>query len=267
MTPQTLTSMNPRLLYGEGSWTGEENIKRHPSKKQVWVSEPFGSESCLNPIVSLIPSNASTMFGEISELNTFAQGQLDFETLATSEAIVSWKGLIGLDQVLSDNPTSGNSVWHKIDLLASGAVHLVYSFELAVPKGNSLDVNRRLASLKNLNDGWADGIQPANLSGDGYGKAPSVRGLDWLADALQKRYSDDLSLPHIFPTPEGDVSLEWSIGPYRASLEIDLGTYQAEWHCLNITTDDSFEYDLNLDVPASWEWLTREVRRLEDPKE
>ena len=267
MTYQTLTSRNPGLLHGKGSWTGEENIESYPSKNQVWVSQPRGSESGSSPIVSLIPSNASTMFGELSELYSFPQESLDFEAVATSEAILSWKGPIGLDQFQSGSPTSVSSVGYKNDLIASATVYVVYSFESAVSKDNALDVSRRLGAMKNLNDGWADGIQPANLWGEGYGTAPSPRGLDWLKESLQNRYSVDLSPPHIFPTPEGGVSLEWSIGPHRASLEIDLETCQAEWHCLNLTTDDSFEYDLNLDVLKSWEWLTGEVRRLEDSKE
>ena len=107
-------------------------------------------------------------------------------------------------------------------------------------------------------------MQHARDWGNGYGKAPDHAGLDWLADAFNRHYPDDLPLPYLFPTPEGGVEAEWAIGPHRASLEIDLDTRQAEWHCLDLSTDISCEQDLQLGTPQSWEWLASEVRRLGD---
>ena len=265
MTAETLTSRNPRTFYKEGSWTGEEDIQGRPKEKQVWVSEPSGSESCHNPIVRLVSSNAPMKFGDISELSTFAQGQLDSESLPTSEPVFSWKAPMDLDQILHESSTAAVSVRHLREHIVSGAVYLVSFVKLAVPINDSLDVSRRLADMKNLHDGWADGIQPANLWGEGYGRAPTAQGLDWLAGTFATRFAEDLPRPHIYPTPEGGVSMEWSIGPYRASLEIDLDAYQAEWHCLDLSTDDSYEQDLQLDMAQSWEWLASEVRRLGDP--
>lgn len=118
-----------------------------------------------------------------------------------------------------------------------------------------LDFSPRLDELRAIEDGWLDGS----------GEAPSRHGIDWLSSSLERYYSPDLPLPYIYPTPEGGVSLEWSLGPHRASLEIDVDTRQAEWHCLDLSTDGSCEQDLQLDIPQGWEWLATELRRLGDP--
>ena len=130
--------------------------------------------------------------------------------------------------------------------------------------GTAMDIGRQLAGLKGLKDGWADGVQPAAQWGEGYGKAPNHQALDWLAGQLAAHYAVGAPSPHIYPTPEGGVSLEWSLGPHRASLEINLETRQAEWHCLDLSTDVSEERELQLDLPQSWQWLESEVRRLGD---
>ena len=101
--------------------------------------------------------------------------------------------------------------------------------------------------LRNLKDGWADGTQPADQWGKGYGKAPVAQGLDWLAERLEAGYADDLPRPYIYPTPEGGVSLEWSLGQNEASLEVDLLSHSAEWHCLNLSSGRSTEEDFDLD--------------------
>ena len=135
----------------------------------------------------------------------------------------------------------------------------------ADPALDPLDISLQLARLKSLKDGWADGIQPAAQWGEEYGRAPSSQALDWLAGQLAAHYAIDVPRPYIYPIPEGGVSLEWFLGPYRASLEIDFDTCQAEWHCLDLSTDVSYEQDLQLDIPQSWKWLASEVRRLGDP--
>ena len=118
-----------------------------------------------------------------------------------------------------------------------------------------LDFSSRLDEFRAIQDGWLEGA----------GKAPNHRGLDWLANSARRHYrSADLPKPRIYPTPEGGVSLEWAIGPYRASVEIDLDAHEAEWHCLDLASGESYERDLHLDAPQDWEWLTSELRRLGD---
>ena len=129
---------------------------------------------------------------------------------------------------------------------------------ISTPAHNSIDplnFSSRLNEFRAIQDGWLDGG----------GKAPSPQGLDWLASSLKDYYAADIPIPHIYPTPEGGVSLEWAIGTHRASLEIDLDVHEAEWHCLDLSTEESYEMDLQLDAPQGWAWLTSELRRLGNP--
>ena len=133
----------------------------------------------------------------------------------------------------------------------------------AAPATDVLNVNERLDSFKQIEDGWADGMQPASQWGNGYGKAPSHKGLDWLKQQFAVHYPDDLPRPYLYPTPEGGVQVEWSVGPHEASLEIDLDSRSAEWYCLNLETDESQERNSDLNLPSEWRWLTDELLRLE----
>ena len=126
-----------------------------------------------------------------------------------------------------------------------------------------LDVARQLSELKGLQDGWADGMQVAAKWGNGYGKAPNHAGLDWLADSFDRYYPDDAPLPYTYPTPEGGVQLEWSLGPFEISLEINLASHSAEWFWVEIPTDAEGERMLNLDVADQWAWFASEIRRLD----
>ena len=123
-----------------------------------------------------------------------------------------------------------------------------------------LDVPARLDEFRALRDGWADGMQYAGDWGNGYGKAPSHAGLDWLAAAFTRHYPQDAPLPYTYPTPEGGVQMEWSVGNQDISLEIDLATRQGWWHRLDLSTTDAAEQDLTLDA-AAWQWLGTEIIR------
>ena len=135
--------------------------------------------------------------------------------------------------------------------------------EPAAPPEDLMDISRQLADMKRLNDGWADGMQPAAHWGNGYGKAPAHHEIDWLAAQFASRYDAELLIPYLYPTPEGGVQAECPIGVNEASLEIDLATHTAEWYCLDFDTDASTEKTLNLDNAKPWRWITQELRRME----
>ena len=120
-----------------------------------------------------------------------------------------------------------------------------------------LDIKRRLTELRDLKDGWADGMQNVRDWGSGFGKAPSQDGLDWLAAQLERFYPNDAPRPRIYPTPEGGVQIEWSLG----DLEIDIDAHTAEWFSADLNADSSEERILNLDNPTDWQWVTNQLRR------
>lgn len=125
------------------------------------------------------------------------------------------------------------------------------------PRSDLLDIKRRLTELRDLKDGWADGMQNVRDWGSGFGKAPSQDGLDWLAAQFERFYPNDAPRPRIYPTPEGGVQVEWSLG----DLEIDIDAHTAEWFSADLNADSSEERILNLDNPTDWQWVTNQLRR------
>jgi hypothetical protein len=114
------------------------------------------------------------------------------------------------------------------------------------------DVPARLDELRFLKPGWLDG----------QGEAPSHEGLDWLSQAFDRHYPDDLPLPFVYPTLEGGLQAEWSIGPNEASLEIDLTTRRGGWHSLDAGTDGDESRDLDLAQPKDWQWVAERIAKL-----
>lgn len=116
-----------------------------------------------------------------------------------------------------------------------------------------LDVPARLDEFRAMRDGWLDGE----------GKAPTQAGLDWLAASFERNYPDDLPLPHTYPTPEGGVQMEWTLGAIDISLEIDLGERAGDWNWVDLSDfDKEGEKALNMDDPNSWRWVADELRQV-----
>ena len=152
------------------------------------------------------------------------------------------------------------------DTITSGAL----SGKTVVMGSNMTDINAReirarLDHFRKLEDGWADGIQHASDWGSGYGKAPSDSGLDWLADTFTSHYPEDLPRPDLYPTPEGGVQAEWSLGKQEISLEVNLETHMSYWHRSDFTDkfcdDNDEEHHLSLDEKKNWDWFIAEIRR------
>jgi hypothetical protein len=121
----------------------------------------------------------------------------------------------------------------------------------AIGDVDALDVPKRLAALLELSDGW---LQGSCL-------APSPDGLSWFSQAFSSSYAKDLQLPHVCPTPEGGVRLEWLLAA-DVSLDVDLKFRLATWHLLEPRTDAEEERLLNLAEPSGWEWFTARLREL-----
>lgn len=115
-----------------------------------------------------------------------------------------------------------------------------------------LDIRVRIDELKPLRTGWLDGK----------GIPPAHTGLDWLADSFDSSFPDDVSLPYLFPTPEGGILAEWSLKRWSPSLEIDLSAKTGSWHALNLDTDVEQTTELDLTKPDDWKWLAQEIRTM-----
>lgn len=108
--------------------------------------------------------------------------------------------------------------------------------------------------LRYMKDGWMNGE----------GIAPKPRELDWLSKMLKFYYPGKLMLPDAYPTLDGGVTLEWSIGTLEVSLEIsleiNLGTHSGEWDCYNTSTKSSIEKTLDLNNPNDWSWMLKQLQ-------
>lgn len=115
-----------------------------------------------------------------------------------------------------------------------------------------LDVPARLESLALLREGWMDG-QGVRLS-------PS--GVAWLSKAWAEAWPDEVVLPYVYPTPEGEVQMEWSTQQGSISAEVNLENFEAEV-TVSRTADGEVldELSLNLNKPDQWEALVDLVLR------
>lgn len=114
------------------------------------------------------------------------------------------------------------------------------------------DIGARLDEFRSLRDGWLDGE----------GVAPVEEGLDWLARRFATQFPDDLPLPYLYPTAEGGVQAEWSLGGHEISLEIDLKTKAGEWQMLDLASQEASNEALDLDGDNAWHSIVEWIRPL-----
>ena len=120
-----------------------------------------------------------------------------------------------------------------------------------------LDISARLDELRLMKNGWLEGK----------GLAPPHEGLDWLSRAFDEHYPKNLPLPYLYPTEEGGVQAEWSLGPKEISLDIELSSHSGEWHVLDVETDDVSERTLNIEDAGDWKWLVEQIRHMNQEEE
>lgn len=119
------------------------------------------------------------------------------------------------------------------------------------------DVGARLDEFRSLRQDWLDG-SPAHV--------PSPEGLNWLTHAFELNYPGDLDLPFLYPTPEGGVLVEWTVGHQEISLDINLEERAGEWHALNMANDQEVSEQLNLNDRESWKWIADQLKASEEAR-
>lgn len=117
-----------------------------------------------------------------------------------------------------------------------------------------LDIETRLEELAQLQDGWLDGK----------GRAPDRASLIRLAQAFDERFGADLPLPHLYPTPEGGVQAEWTLGAWEVSLEIALPGLAADYQAVHTATGETREQTLLLAAEdgSGWAALNEKIDKL-----
>jgi hypothetical protein len=112
-----------------------------------------------------------------------------------------------------------------------------------------LDIQARLEELRHLKQGWFDGE----------GSPFDPAGLAWLESSVREHYAPDTPLPHIFPTPDGQLVFQWSIANTSATLEVDLGRKTGYWHILDVKTGADSDEDLDLGAASGWSRLAERL--------
>ena len=142
----------------------------------------------------------------------------------------------------------GSEIMITLDVEAEGLDDAVNRDTLL----ESLDVQARLDELREIRDGWLDGG----------GKAPSHAGLDWMSDCFEGHFPGDLPLPHLYPTPEGGIEAEWSLGRDSVIFEFDVEKRRGDWLRFDKKSDDEETRELDMDDVDSWAWFAGEIRRM-----
>jgi len=117
---------------------------------------------------------------------------------------------------------------------------------------DSLDTGVQLHELRRLKQGWLNGK----------GEPLSAEGLDWLTQWFEDNYPSNLPPPHLYPTPEGEIQAEWSLGTTEVTLVIHLEDKRAWWHALDLDTDTDDEQQLELIEPEWARWLIEKISQL-----
>lgn len=84
------------------------------------------------------------------------------------------------------------------------------------------DIGAIFDELEQLQDGWLDGS----------GKAPDKERLHRFAALMAAHFPDNIPLPAVVPTPEGNLLLEWQ-GRGAPSVDVELATMQAYFHAFD----------------------------------
>lgn len=110
----------------------------------------------------------------------------------------------------------------------------------------------QVEDLRRLTDGWLDGE----------GLAPDPGQLTRLADQFDAHYPDDAPHPYVYPTPDGNIQVEWTFGAIEAEVVITLSSGAAAWSCLDTDTMALAEQDLDPNKPDHWQWLVDKLNSL-----
>lgn len=115
-----------------------------------------------------------------------------------------------------------------------------------------LDIDRRIAELSLLKDGWLDG----------QGSALDSDKLHLAGTQFRTRLDPTLPPPFLYPTFEGNLRAEWSLDKAEVSVDINLGNLVGQYSALDISSGDSSEQTLDLTEDVSWTTLNDSLRRL-----
>ena len=117
-----------------------------------------------------------------------------------------------------------------------------------------LDVVLRLDELAKLKDGWLDGG----------GRAPSHALIDGLKSGFENSFDPSLPLPYLYPTEDGGLQAEWTLGDWEISLEVQSEDLRGEYRATRSKDTTTQTLDLNLADPGGWEQLNAALKSIDN---
>ena len=119
---------------------------------------------------------------------------------------------------------------------------------------DSLDVPFCLEELKNLKNGWLDGVQ---------GLALDHESLNWLGNLFVKYFPDHLPLPYTYPTPDGGVQMEWTFSNIEVELEINLLNRKGKWFSFDTSIEENYYIrEIILENSENWKWIASQIESM-----
>jgi hypothetical protein len=115
-----------------------------------------------------------------------------------------------------------------------------------------LDIDRRIAELSHLGEGWLDGL----------GHALDSEGLRRAGARFRTRFDPTLPAPYLYPTLEGGLRAEWTFATAEVSVDIDLADLTGRYSALEVASGESTENTLDLNKDDSWTTLNEALHRL-----
>ncbi|MCL2033017.1 MAG: hypothetical protein FWG96_07120 [Methanomassiliicoccaceae archaeon] len=119
-----------------------------------------------------------------------------------------------------------------------------------------LDIQARIEELSHLEDGWLDGT----------GKGILKDGAKRVAELFALCYEEKLPTPHIFPTEDGELQAEWSIGVSELILRVNLETLIGRVVAIDTENDSEKEYECNLSEKLSWDRINSSISEMVNGK-
>ncbi len=119
-------------------------------------------------------------------------------------------------------------------------------------QNNRITIETRINELRKVKDGWCQGG----------GVAPPCKDIDWILNHFTHAYPAELPSPYFYPTPDGGIQVEWSIGDFEASLAINFERKIGYWHMLHMERDDEDYSKYNLDSLDDWSHIYDKIRKM-----
>lgn len=113
------------------------------------------------------------------------------------------------------------------------------------------DLGVRLEELKALRQGWFDGETGDALNQSGLSQVSSI------IEHLHEQ--EELPIPFLYPTPDGALQAEWSLGSWELSAAIDLTSGDTLLDAVDANTNAGKDGSMNLFTPGGQEALVKFV--------